>query len=942
MVDSPQTTVHSKSGKQAFIDGHLLLVYSPRPWTVDRGPWTISAYLAENLDRKKLKSTPLLLTIAVLVLLAGGYYLYENVLNKEPLRPWELVPSETVFVYEKDACQSCIEDMQKNPVWEILSRAAFYTEPTDSLRGKLNGIISRGAGLLVSAHITRKDDFDFVYYLSGIQNLQEDLLRFTQLKNYRYSERELNEVKIHELTMNKQTFSWVVIRDVWVGSFTPFLIEDVIRTYNGKPNFNRANPEVRKLPRISGDAGNLYVQLKSFSEWFSVFVPGSEKIYPLGRSSLLDIKSFEDNLVLNGFSLDTAAYSEYFLSLFRKQSPVAFGLKNHVPNRAILFSSYGINDGAAFNTSLEGFVRAHKPQLRDSLNKLSAGLKFDWKDLYGTVSNEIGVCVLEGIESQRLTKILMIETKAPDLWIKHLDAVAEKFSEDTVFNERFSDFVIREIPVHRFPEKLLWPLVQGFDHTFYASSGNVIFMGDNLEEFKNFLEDIEHEDIWGKSVSKNQFLESTLLESNVSLFVNTPKVWNVLTPKLSPRWRQFVREHISLLQSLQMSAFQFSHLNNTYYTNIAINSTKDKPEVAFASTSRRNVVHFSQAIHRIHAVRSHVSRANEILIQDSLNDISLVSMEGKELWKIPVGDQIASEVHQVDYFRNGKLQYIFATHDAIHIIDRLGNYVAPFPVHLAGRDIRHLSVVDYDRSKNYRFLVAENDGKVWMYDKSGNNLEGWNPRDVGGPLLAPPMHHRIKGRDFILAIRKDGIVHLYNRRGEMEKNFPLDLKATPMGDYFLDMGSTIASTSFVVVTRDGFRIRFSPEGKIQNRETLLRTAVGSQFGMKAENSDKSYLVWQHDNRQLTLTDAAGKKVLANDYISLKNWDIKYYHYGGGKSFISVTDKTQELSYVFDGAGNLMTNPPLESTAIELRMAGSDQSYVFFIHGKTLTIQPLNP
>lgn len=889
-----------------------------------------------------MKSTPLLLTLGVIILLAGGYYLYENVLNKEPLRPWELVPSETIFVYEKDICQSCIDEMQNSTLWEILSRAAFYSKPTDSLRAKVNAMVAGGKDLLVSAHITRKDDFDFVYYLSGVRNLEEELLRFPLPKNYRYSARELNEVKIHELTLNKQTFSWVVIRDVWIGSFTPFLIEDVIRTYNGKPNFNTANPEVRKLPRISGDAGNLYVQLQNFSEWFSIFISGNEKAFPLGKSSLLDIKSFENNLVLNGFSLDSQAYSDYFLSIFRNQTPVSFSLKNQVPNRAIMFSSFGINDGENFRTALEGFVKAHKPQLGDSLNKISAGLGFQWKDLYREVTNEIGVCLLEGIESQRLAKILMIETKAPDLWIRHLDAVAEKYSEDTVFNERFYDYVIREIPVHRFAEKLLWPLVQGFDHTFYAASGNIIFMGDNLEELKNFLEDIEHEDTWGKSVSKNQFLESTLLESNVSMFVNTPKIWNALTPKLNPRWRQFVRENISLLQSVEMSAFQFSHLNNTYYTNITINHRKGTPDVAFASAARRNVVHFSQPIHKIHAVKSHVSRANEILIQDSLNDVSLLSMEGKVLWTIPVGDRITSELHQVDYFRNGKLQYIFATHDAIHVIDRLGNYVSPFPVHLEGKDIQYLSVVDYDRSKNYRFILSESDGKLWMYDKAGNNLDGWNPRETGGSLLAPPMHHRIKGKDFIIAVRKDGLVHLYNRRGELQKNFPLDLKATPMGDYFLEMGSNIANTSFVVVTRDGFKVRFSPEGKVQNRETLLRTSVGSQFGLKAENSDKSYLVWQHDNRQLTVSDAAGKKILVNDYVSLKNWDIKYYHYGGGKSFISLTDKTQELSYVFDGTGNLLTNPPLESTAIELRMANSDQSYVFFIHDKTLTIQPLNP
>ena len=889
-----------------------------------------------------MKQTPLLLTIGALILLAGGYFLYEKVLTKEPLRPWDLVPSETVFVYEKDICQSCIDEMRKSAVWQVISRAAFYAKPVDSLRSRLEAFVAGGKGLLISAHITRKDDFDFIYYLAGAGPPGDLLSPWRELKGYRYSERQLNDVSIHELTFNKNTFSWVLIRDVWVGSFTPFLIEDVIRTYKGKPNFNRVTPEVRKLPRISGDAGNVYVRLKHLSDLFSVFVPANEKSYALGESSLLDIKSIEDNVVFNGFSLDSLSHPNHLLSIFRNQTPVSFGLRNFVPNRAVLFNSYGVNDGATFSRALERFVAVHKPHLRDSLNRLTGGLGFQWSELYASLDDEIGVCQLEGIESQRMTKILMIETKAPDTWIKHLNALSEKFSEDTVFHEKFADYTIREIPVSRFPEKLLWPLVRGFEQTYYAAQGNIIFMGDNLEELKNFLEDIEHEDIWGKSVSKNQFLETTLLESNVSVFINTPKVWNVLLPRLHPRWRNFVRENQMLLQAIRMSAFQFSHLNNTYYTNITINHGAVRPEVAFASSARRNVVHFSQPIHRLHAVKSHVSRADEILIQDSLNDISLVSMEGKVLWKIPVGDQITSDIHQVDFYKNGKLQYIFSTHDAIHIIDRLGNYVPPYPLHLKGKDIQHLSVLDYDRSKNYRFLVSEQNGSLWMYDKSGRNLEGWTPREAGGALMAPPMHHRIKGRDYILAIRKDGLVHLYNRRGELLKNFPLDIQGTPMGDYFLEMGPDIANTFFVVVTRDGFRVRFNPEGRIQNREALLKASVASQFGMKAEKSNKSYLVWQHDNRQLTVTDPAGKRIVVTDYISLRDWDMKYYRYGGGKSFITLTDRTQELSYVFDGTGTLLTSPPLESTAIELRMPNSDQSHVFFIHDKMLTIQPLNP
>ena len=888
-----------------------------------------------------MKRTPLLLTLAVL-LLAGGYLVYEKIVNKAPLDPWDVVPAQSVLVYEKDVCTTCIDDIQKSAFWEIIERASFYRKNTDSLKANLASVIHEKKGLLISAHITRKDDFDFVYYLPAASGLPDPTAHFADLKGYRYSERQLNEVKIHELTSAQQTFSWIVLDNVWVGSFTPFLIEDVIRTYNGKRSFAAANPEIKRLPRINGDAGNIYLNLKNFSEWFSVFVPAHDKSYSVGKSSLLDIKSSDNKLVLNGFSTDSVAYNDYLLSIFNNQSPVSFGLKNYIPTRTVVFTSFGINDGLGFHDALQRFVKAHRPQLRDSLNKLSTGLNFRWEELYNDISNEIGLCQVEGMSGRGLSRILMIETKSAEKWMKHLDALSDKLSIDTVFHETFFNYVIREIPAHRFGEKLFWPLVQGFDHTYYCSDGQMIFMGDDLEELKFFLEDLQHEDTWGKSVSRNQFLESTLLESNVSVFVNTPRIWNVLSARFNPKWKQFVNDHQALLQSLQMSAFQFSHLNNTYYTNVTINQSQGKSEVTFASAARRNIVHFSEPIQRLHAVKSHVSQANEILIQDSLNDLTLLNMEGRVLWKLPIGDEITSEIHQLDFYANGKLQYIFATRDALHIIDRLGNYVPEYPLHLAGKDIRHLSIADYDRSKRYRFLLVEESGKIWMYDKTGKNLEGWNPRDAGASLMSPARHHRIRGKDYIIAVRKDGKVNLYNRRGEMAPGFPLEIEGTPMGDYFVEIGADIANTSFVIITRDGYRVKFNPQGKIQSRETLLRAYVGSQFALVPENKGKSYLIVQHDRRQLTISDASGAKILVNDYTNLRDGAVKYYQYGGGKSFISMTDPVQELSYVFDGKGNLLTNPPVESTAIELRMANSDQSYVFFIHGKSLTIQPLNP
>src|SRR5690606_12246042 len=149
---------------------------------------------------------------------------------------------------------------------------------------------------------------------------------------------------------------------------------------------------------------------------------------------------------------------DYLLSIFRNQSPVSFSMKNHVPNRTVMFTSFGVNDGAAFAVARQRFVARHRPHLADSLTKLSAGMDFQWKQLYEVISDEIGICQVEGMSGQRLSKILMIETKSPDVWAKNLGTLSEKLSEDTVFYEKFSNYDIREIPAHRFPEKIqfLW------------------------------------------------------------------------------------------------------------------------------------------------------------------------------------------------------------------------------------------------------------------------------------------------------------------------------------------------------------------------------------------------------------------------------------------------------------------------------------------------------
>jgi hypothetical protein len=887
-----------------------------------------------------VKKVFLIVTLGVILLLTGGYYLYNFYFFKKLAQPWDIVPANALFVYESDECVSCREDLTQSPVWQVIDKASFQSKPVD-LSQSLRTFLSSKNGLIVSLHATKKDDFDLIFF-APLNKTDSAFLQTDVNKNkYATSRRELNGIEIHEVAKSKQMFSWAVVNGVWVGSFTSFLIEDVVRTAESNSGFKKHVASTQQLPRIKGDAGNLYIQLSNFSDWLSVFSNESTSLTKsFGRSSVLDIKTEEGNVALNGLSTDSSGISKYVLSIFHNQSPVSFNLKHLISDRALSLHSFGVSEGLLFERDLASYVKSNSSSTGDSLVWLQQKAGIDLKALYQNIDDEIGVCFLESSEKRKLSKVVIIETHDPTVWLQSFEKLSQKLSIDTIFFERHADYEIREVPVFRFPEKLLWPLVSGFNQCFYTSIGKYILMAEDPDELKRFLNDIDDDNTWGKSVSYNKFLESTLLESNISIYVNTPKIWNLLSANLQPKWQQFVKENRNLLQSFQQSAIQFSHLNNSYYTNVLL---QYKPVQSANRTGKRTsskmATNFASNISGVYAVRNHINRDNELLVQDSLNDLSLVSDEGTVLWKIAIGDRIVTDIVQIDFYGNGKLQYFFATRDALHVIDRLGNYVTPYPLFVPGTNIAHASVIDYDHTKKYRFLVADIAGRMRMFDKDGENLEGWDPKDAGGALAVAPQHHRIKGKDYILAIRKDGIVHLMNRRGEDVRNFPLKLDAKVAGDYFLERGKTISDTYFTVISSDGYRIKFNVEGKIQSKETLLKTSVTTQFALVKEINEKNYLIVQRDSKQFNLLDESGRKLISNESIGPGLPVISYYDFGSGKEYVSVTDTEQGQTFVYDGTGNLLTTPPLECTFIKIGVA-SDDVRLFVARGNQLIIQPL--
>jgi hypothetical protein len=78
--------------------------------------------------------------------------------------------------------------------------------------------------------------------------------------------------------------------------------------------------------------------------------------------------------------------------------------------------------------------------------------------------------------------------------------------------------------------------------------------------------------------------------------------------------------------------------------------------------------------------------------------------------------------------------------------------------------------------------------------------------------------------------------------------------------------------------------------------------------------------------------------LNNEYLGLNPVNIKYVDFGAGNIYVTINDLSQNLSFIYDKQGNLLTTPPLESEIAEVSDNGSKKPKIFSAYKTSLTVQ----
>lgn len=848
-----------------------------------------------------MKNRILLTLVLVLLIAAGSWYFLFQKPNGEG-RIEELIPATSIGVLSIKNAKDLYSDLEAYNWSDELSEIPLLSFGK-SLLARLDtlSIQSDLAGLpiFVSFHITANNQIDPLYIIESkdfdwsAASLKTILERAYGVSNVTITERVYQDETIREVTLPDGGFTFFIKGAYLAISPTALLVEDVIRAAGQGTRLMAGT--TYQLDDTRANA-SLLIDCGKIEDLANVFSSESV-INPIdGLYLRLDIELSDDGLIFNGSSVAGAGEQLTLES--------GLNLKNFVPTSASSMQWFGLDKGKEDETEgfdLERFLGLHDGELC----RLKMDLNNQGEDL----------AVLVSMENPDQAEAMLSEY-----------ATQQMNQNDTLFRESFMETDIIFVNQPELPQQLYGGKLSGFEQVYYTFFNNVLMFGNSVEVLKAVLAEYDAENTWGRSIERRKYMDNLVQETNLTSVYNFEYLLDGLGDKMKESWQDFFDNKSRLTSSLDVFGFQLSATG----TAVLVNASLDFNESAAFKSSATEVgaaVAASQPEVRLNAfadttlnsspfvVTNHNNGAREVVFQDVDHQLYLIDDQGIVQWKKPVNRAIRGRISQIDYYNNRKLQYFFFTDSAMHLVDRNGEDVEGFPKALATElPLGNHRVIDYDNTRRYRYAGVDRRGNVYLYNKEGAQLEGWNPKAIGSLLLDVPEHVRIRGRDCFVMVEATGKVHLTNRRGEPYPGFPYNIGKRLAGEVRIVKGPDFSRSGILVTSDNGEVVQVNFEGAIRSRNQLLRPGVRSRFELLRDKLNTGYAILRRDVGKTVFINEGGEELFD---VSVNTGDELipgFYNFRNDSEVFVLRNVTRNEVSLYNKEGKLMTPAPLPASA----------------------------
>ena len=887
--------------------------------------------------------------IVFLLALASASYLYythwRSTHQREAATPY--IPQSAALVYEVADFAQQWECLQQTPIAQDLSQLPAFVaiqQATSFLKDLLADPQSLdGVPLTLSVHRLGEEQLGYMFYFNTHNTATQTLLgaimaQIKPDKAYSKAGRKYAGRKITTLSKQGATqhLSYIKHNQYIIASFSSLLIEDTVRALASKRRGSASG-----LNRSANTQGSLYVNFSQLPDLLRTFFKHSQvdalstSLATFAQATQLNVKLAQHHLLLSGFAQAQEPSAQQLTNALAAQTAGSMLLAPYLPADTAVLQHITFSDAEQLLAAWQQYSAQTNRATPQGANDLLTAT------LDPLLQGEVGHCTLATSQQQKADQLVFIKVTDPHEFTEALKGA----SQLTTLSPQQSglpastyalktDYCQRWLPGQLFP---------AFEANYLTQMANYIILANSQAALQTWYTQYQQGKTWANTPANNTWLASTLDQAQCSLFVDLQKVAPQLIKALKPAWKQVLEPHAEALQNFAHGSLQLLYEPNaSAYLSLLLKHKEQYPPQTSttqqaAAPEKRPIPPFFRAeapiIHAPWLVKSHRSKGYYVLLQDALHQLYLLDPAGKLLWKKSLEAPIITDVFAVDFYKNNKLQYLFATDKQLYLVDYYGRRVSRYP-HPLPKPVR-LQVVDYNRNKQYRFLMATAQGDIYLKDKQYRPLRAWNPKALGHAFASTPFHIRAQGKDYFLALQTNGVLQAINRKGQSYPGFPVDLQAPVHNPLSVRKGKTTADTALVVLTDAGQQICLNLAGQAQAPVQLDQSentarfivcpncAAGDQYAIVRQDADKIVVMDQASNLLFELPHQAQRLLM------------QYYDFGDGLQFFIRTNPEQQYAYLYDHTGKQLQAMPWQS-GYEVRLIFSKEKEQLEVYTCTTT------
>lgn len=916
-----------------------------------------------------------LLPIVLIVLLAipAGFFLFHKKNQETAARQspaLTVVPDDAVWIIESRSVPDLLKTLvQSEPLFPSLQQLGIIQPHLLALR-KIDSLITRNSRFrelythspaVLSLHQTGKSQYQFLIILETEGTAGEagaaDLFTGLCGSPGQWTRRIYNGQKINRITFGVDALvpgiSLAGNNKFLIISPSPILLENAARQMNLETGLH-SSKAFHQLSQTTGEnaLANIYVNLKAFPGWLSRWMNPAlkrklEMYTHYGDWASLDLTIRNDAVWLNGFALEGDTLNSY-LNLFRNQEPRKLQADQYLPSSTAVYFTLGVDKPAQYLKGLADYLGGGESGRKRQriIDKAVEATKENVVEVWSNLGfKELTIGYLCGVADDSYRPVALIEVKnssqaAAKLIIPPKTEAEGKSGRKPVPVTVFTLDNQREYPVYSpsfsgLPEILGGNFFSAVAGTHFTFIGNVLVMADDIQTIGEVL----HKYSLNKTLAHDAvYLSLARLvstRSNVTFFAIPYKARPLLQHILNAQTMSGLFANDQFLMKTGAIGLQFNASNGMLLHNFFASFAEidySKPQTLWESKLDARVI--SQPV----IVTNHITRDKEILVQDEAANLYLLNSSGRILWKKNIGESINSEIFQVDVMKNGRLQYLFSTGQAIHLIDRNGAYLPKYPVKLNLAATNGMALVDFDGTRDYRILIACSDNKVYGFDKNGNPLKGWKFGPASGKITRPVQHFKIQNKDY-LVLNDPVKVYVLDRKGLIKMIPEKDFAISANNMVIYEALASDQGPRFLITDITGTVFSLLLDGSVESKK-FGEFSPDHYFIAEDVNRDGLSEFVFIDRNKLEIFSRSGEKLISRKFDGTVSGPPGSYLMAGKMRKIGLTVASRNEILLYDSDGSLHKGFPLygqspfiignleKASAYQNLLVGSDEAYLY--------------